>query len=507
MALVTSWFGVDVETLPLGVEAFLRSTNPWWADNPMPPLPPYRRWAFDTILQRLKGGLAKAVMLRGPRQVGKTTLQEQVIAHLLTDDHIAPNRILRVQFDELPSLRLLRRVGDPILALCRWFENRILGKTFNAAAHDGAPAYLFFDEVQNLDDWAPQLKSLVDNHAVRVLVTGSSALRIELGRDSLAGRVTQLDLGPLLLREIAGLRKLGEMAAFLRPNGLMDLAKADFWRELKSFGEANRGLRDEAFDAFAERGGYPMAQARTDRPWDEVASHLNETVIKRAIQHDLRLGDRGQRRDPQLLEEVFRLACRYAGQSPGQAVFVNEVRSALAANIGWQRILAYLKFLDGTLLLRLVLPLELRLKRRRGNSKLCLCDHTLRASWLQESVPLTVSQLQEAPHLADLAGRLAESIVGYFLGNVPDLALAHFPERGAEPEVDYVLILGDKRIPVEVKYRQRIDPLGDTVGLRAFLDKSVYNAPFALLVTLRDDVVIADPRIIALPMSTLLLLR
>lgn len=498
------FFGFDMEKLPPPIEAFLQSTNPWWRGNPMRPLPPYRRWAFSTILQRIQSGLAPAVVLRGPRQVGKTTLQEQVITYLLDKEKIDPSRILRVQFDELPSLR---RVDDPILALCRWFENRVLGKTFNTAASEGSPAYLFFDEVQNLGNWAPQIKSLVDNHAVRVLVTGSSALRIELGHDSLAGRITQLDLGPLLLREIAGIRDLGELKAFLPTNGLSSLLEADFWGELKSFGSSNYEMRDAAFAAFAERGGYPMAQVRTDRPWEEIANHLNETVIQRAIQHDLRLGERGKRRDSSLLEEVFRLACRYAGQSPGQAVFVNEVKSALAANIGWQRILAYLKFLDGTLLLRLVPPLELRIRRSKGNSKICLSDHTLRASWLQESVPLTASQLQNAPHLADLAGHLAESIVGYFLGNLPDLPLRHFPARGAEPEVDYVLTIGEKRIPLEVKYRQRIDPLNDTVGLRAFLENRVYNAPFGVLVTLSDNVAISDPRIVTLPLSSLLLLR
>jgi predicted AAA+ superfamily ATPase len=76
----------------------------------------------------------------------------------------------------------------------------------NQAAHDGEQAYIFLDEVQNLPDWAPQLKHLVDAQPVRVVVTGSSALRIEAGRDSLAGRITQVEMGTLLLREIAGLR-------------------------------------------------------------------------------------------------------------------------------------------------------------------------------------------------------------------------------------------------------------------------------------------------------------
>jgi hypothetical protein len=60
--------------------------------------------------------------------------------------------------------------------------------------------------------------------------------------------------------------------------------------------------------------------------------------------------------------------------------------------------------------------------------------------------------------------------------------------------VDSDLTAGARRIPVEVKHRRRIDPQEDTRGLRAFLEKTAYNAPFGLLVTLQDDVQIADPR-------------
>ncbi|MBI4295394.1 MAG: ATP-binding protein [Chloroflexi bacterium] len=481
----------------------MRDNNPWWEGHSLPPLPSFRRWAFAPILKGIKKGLAPATVLRGPRQVGKTTLLNQVIEALL-EEKVEPHRILRIQFDELPSLR---GVSEPILELSRWFSENVLRESFNDAARKGKTAFVFLDEVQNLSDWAPQLKHLVDMHAVRVIVTGSSALRIMQGRDSLAGRTYSIDLGPLLLREIAELRKIGTFPQLPASNGVRHFIDAEFWRELQQIGLANIESRDAAFSAFAERGGYPLAQARADVSWEEIAEQLNETVIRRAIEHDLRAGARGQRRDPSLLEEVFRLACRYTGQSPGQAVFVDEIKSALAANIGWQRILAYLKFLDGTLLIKLVEPLELRLKRRRGARKICLCDHALRAGWLQEIIPLTPEGLVSSPHLADLAGHIAESIVGYFLGSVPDIELAHFPPRGAEPEVDFVITIGGKRIPLEVKYRQHIDPLRDTRGLRAFLEKSVYNAPFGLLVTLHDNVNIPDPRIIALPLSSLLLAR
>ncbi len=41
-------------------------------------------------------------------------------------------------------------------------------------------------------------------------------------------------------------------------------------------------------------------------------------------------------------------------------------------------------------------------------------------------------------------------------------------------------------------------------GMRAFLEKTVYNAPLGLLVTLEDDVRVPDPRIIPISLSTLL---
>jgi len=114
--------------------------------------------------------------------------------------------------------------------------------------------------------------------------------------------------------------------------------------------------------------------------------------------------------------------------------------------------------------------------------------------------------LMRQPHLSDLAGHLAESVVGAFLAQIPHLDVAHFPERATEPEVDFILTIGERRIPLEVKYRRHIDLHRDTLGLRAFLDKSHYNAPFGILATMLP-VEVPDPRIVPVPLSSLLLMR
>jgi predicted AAA+ superfamily ATPase len=293
---------------------------------------------------------------------------------------------------------------------------------------------------------------------------------------------------------------------FLPDNGLGRMIKKEFWQELAAHGERLAPARDEVFARFSERGGYPLAQVRRDVPWEHMADQLNDTVIQRVIQRDLRISERGGRRDVALLEEVFRLACRYAGQSPSLVLVAREAQRALQAPVTPERAEHYLDFLAGTLLLRLIKPLEIRLKRTRGFPRICLADHGLRASWLEEAIPLVPAQLSREPQLSTQAGHLAESVTGACLSTIGGLNLSHFPAREDVPEVDFVMTIGTHRLPMEVKYQRVVDPLRDTAALRRFIETEGNNAPFGLLVT-QTAVTLDDPRIVALPLSTLMLLR
>ena len=181
----------------------------------MPLQPKTRRHLVAQIRQRIEAEIASIVAVRGPRQIGKTTAQFQMIQDLLNEG-VPATSILRVQFDELKSLR---KISEPILAISEWFERKITKARFNRLASESGRAYLFFDEVQNLTGWEAQLKSLVDNASVKVVVTGSSALRIEMGRDSLAGRINTVEAGVLSLTEIGALRELTSPELFLMTTG------------------------------------------------------------------------------------------------------------------------------------------------------------------------------------------------------------------------------------------------------------------------------------------------
>jgi predicted AAA+ superfamily ATPase len=488
--------GIDFNTI-----AALHQMNPWWKGNAMEQLPPTRRHLVKQIEKRFQYKLAPITVVRGSRQIGKTTACLQVISDLLNKG-IPPQNILRIQFDDIESFRIGQ---DPVLALVNWYQENILKDTLNNVAARGAICYLFFDEIQNLDDWSTQLKFLVDNNTVTSVVTGSSALRIELGRDSLAGRINTIEVGTLSLTEIGRIRELNTPAPFLPDNGVARLKQKSFWEDLVKYGHANQDFIDEAFEAFSERGAYPIAHLRANAPWELVADQLNETVIKRVIQHDLRLGEKGRKRDPQLLEELFRLCCRYAGQSPSIGKLTQEIQAVLNANIGPQRVRTYLKFLSDTLLIRLIQPLEIRLKKKKTDPKICLADHSLRSTWLQEYIPLVFESDDSNQDISTMAGFLAESIVGALFSSIGGLDLSHLPAKNKEPEVDFVIAIGDQRIPIEIKYRNSIKREHFN-GLETFISKPVNRAPFGILIT-KNDSVSMDERIIAIPLKNLLILR
>jgi len=177
--------------------AVLRDLNPWWVDPPtVRPVPPeYRRplvASLSTRLRNPKGGLIEVV--RGPRQVGKTTGIYQIIGDLLAAG-VRGADILLVRFD----LALLRSEPAVLRNVVRWYAEDVRRRPL----HDGAPPYLFLDEVHKLRRWSDEVKHVGDTFPFRILLTGSSSVLVARGgRESLAGRVFTTELPPFSFREV-----------------------------------------------------------------------------------------------------------------------------------------------------------------------------------------------------------------------------------------------------------------------------------------------------------------
>lgn len=98
--------------------------------------------------------------------------------------------------------------------------------------------------------------------------------------------------------------------------------------------------------------------------------------------------------EPQFVRETFRLACRYAGQSPRPRILADEIRAVLQVDVNEARVTEALAFLADALLLYLVQPLEMLRQRQSHPPKLCVCDHFVRNGILQDTLPLDPEALK-----------------------------------------------------------------------------------------------------------------
>lgn len=195
--------------------------------------------------QNLREALTHApvTLLTGPRQAGKSTLARQTVAS-------SPSA-----FFDLEDHRDIARLVEPTLAL------RDRGET------------IVIDEAQRMPDLFPTLRVLVDENRRpgRFLVLGSASPDlVGLGSESLAGRVTFVELGGLRLADL-GADRLDDL--WLR-GGLPESLVAPTDRV------SNR-WRDDYISTFLERDlanlGFRFPAATMRRFWTMLAHYHGQT--------------------------------------------------------------------------------------------------------------------------------------------------------------------------------------------------------------------------------------
>jgi predicted AAA+ superfamily ATPase len=122
----------------------------------------------------------KAVIVAGPRQVGKTTLIKEILKN---------NDYLFLDGDDRSVVAMLAQADTSLL-------KRIIG----------TKKYVFVDEAQKIPNIGNALKIIVDQlTGVKLFVSGSSSLQIhESTQESLTGRKFEFELFPISWKEFEG---------------------------------------------------------------------------------------------------------------------------------------------------------------------------------------------------------------------------------------------------------------------------------------------------------------
>ncbi|HEX2579951.1 MAG TPA: ATP-binding protein [Rhabdochlamydiaceae bacterium] len=134
----------------------------------------------------------------GMRRSGKTYFLYQTIRKLV-DGGLPLNRILYINFEDDRILPLDYKAMGKMVDL--WY-------TLHPDNHNHC-CYLFFDEVQNVKDWALVLRRIHDKKNVQIYVTGSSAklLSKEIAT-SLRGRSLSIEIAPYNYKEYLAAHRL-----------------------------------------------------------------------------------------------------------------------------------------------------------------------------------------------------------------------------------------------------------------------------------------------------------
>lgn len=484
--------------MPLTAEAahILRELNPWWDDASAvrPEPPPYRRPLVVELSSRLRRPKGLIEVVRGPRQVGKTTGIYQIIQDLLRSG-APPGDILFVRFD----LEVLREEPAALRSILRWYVEEIRRRPLT----EGAPSFVFLDEVHKLRRWHEEVKHVGDTFPLRLLLTGSSSVLVARGgRESLAGRVFTTELPPFSFREVLECWK-PRLAECLPP--ALRFGDA-FEGALRASNDALDALPPQqklsirrSLERYYARGGYPRLHSG-EVGEDRWADYLVQTVFENVLGADI--PDLFPVESPSLLRHLYLSVARNTGQEQPQNKLA-QIANQAGFTTNQPTVGKYLHYLADALLIREFRRYPLAKKATaRVAAKITVSDLGVRNAVFRGAPSLWKS---DPTLLGPLVETLAQTVIRdhqlqvHFFRDYEDPRNRRSPIR----EVDFVAERVDGAVlPVEIKFRKRIDA-EDLLGLRLFAER--FGSALSVMVTRDLSRWDAQNRFLFIPLENFLL--
>lgn len=425
----------------------MQTENVWW-EKPHTTIPEYLqmrpRAYFDLFYPLVKEtSVKRAVLLMGPRRVGKTVLIHHTIQELIKNGTY-PKRIGYVSVDH------------PIYIGCSLED--LLARLGEASGFDYTTeqSYVFFDEIQYLKDWEVHLKSLVDSYpSVKFTVSGSAAAALRLkSNESGAGRFTDFLLPPLTFHEYLDL---------LGKTSLVAMKQDD---EGGTVGHAiDIQALNESFLQYLNIGGYPEVVFSKSAQADP-ARFIKSDIIDKVLLRDL----------PSLygIQDIQELNYLFTTLAFNTANEISLEELSQNSGVAKNTIKRYIEYLEAAFLLKVVHRIDRNSKRfQRANFfKVYLTNPSMRSALF--------SPVKEND---EVMGHLAET--GIFSQWFHSYDSRLYYARWNHGEVD-IVSLGSNQKPfwaVEVKWSDR--PVENTDELRNLINFCHANKLYNVSVTTR----------------------
>jgi hypothetical protein len=403
----------------------LRYENPWWVNKQIPEV-------YSTMAKRLyfslfypfviEKNVKRALVLMGPRRVGKTVMLFHSIQQLLTEN-VNPQKIFFIGIDNPIYVHLSL---EDILNLCK--------QSLNQDNLKGC--YVFFDEIQYLKDWERHLKVLVDSFPeTKFIASGSAAAALKWhSTESGAGRFTDFMLPPLTFQEYIHLKEM---------NHLMYNGKISYGENQIPYCLSHdiKALNKE-FVHYLNFGGYPEV-VLSEKIQSDMGRYVKNDIVDKVLLRDL--PSLYGIKDLQELNRFFTYIAYNTGNEFSYETMSKE------SGIQKDTLKKYLEYLEAAFLIKVLNKVDVTAKRlkRITSFKVYLTNPSLRTA-LFSPIGETDSEMGNMVETAVLSQWMHREKL--------DLTYARWKEGRNDGEVDLVLVDDKKYKPqwgVEIKWSNR----------------------------------------------------
>jgi predicted AAA+ superfamily ATPase len=436
----------------------LQYENPWWTTGEVQQgyQDMSRRLYFNLFFPFVKEtNIKRALVLMGPRRVGKTVLMYHSI-HQLLQENIAAQKIFFIGID------------NPIYMHLGLEDILLLAKEAVQLEHlEGC--FVFFDEIQYLKDWERHLKVLVDSYPkTKFIVSGSAAAALRLqSTESGAGRFTDFMLPPLTFHEYIHLKDLSHLVQ--KRNIIYDGVEVPFFTT-----HDHKALNKEFFK-YLNYGGYPEV-VLSEHIQSDMGRYVKNDIVDKVLLRDL--PSLYGIKDVQELNSFF----SYIAYNTGNEFSFE--RLSKDSGITKDLIKKYLEYLEAAFLIKVIHKVNDTAKKlkRVTSFKVYLTNSSLRTALFS---PIVETDKE--------TGNMVETAIfsQWMHREHLDLKYARWKMGRSEGEVDIVLLDNKLFKPqwcVEVKWSNRyVDKPQELKSLSYFCKQNKFTATLVTTIDIQDN--------------------